>query len=235
MYNAPRDTFKPDAVVIGGCIEMQRPSDTSTGCDCFQVSFIICHNLKSVRITMCREWARYMAGHLAISSRRHATDAWGQVIREAVQKAFPINYVVHHRMYHIHSSTLRKLIEPLGYFPSYFDETVMDNRYGTIVNSIPLRDIAEQYFSEDIEEWKKVSYYKCQWTGPIDRLGGDVFDRNYEEHRKFRRVLDNIANHAKAIDSIKEHIKKRGTRSEDFAAVLLHLSSTEAKTKQPNQ
>ncbi len=236
MYNAPRDTSKLAPLVIGGCIELQRPSDKSIGCQCYQVSFIVCHNLRGIRVTMCREWARYMAGHRAISTRMTPDDAWGGVVRDAITKALPIGRSRGGWQWNVRSKTLRELIEPLGYFPSYFEETVMDNRYGNITNAIPLKDIAENYFSDDFETMSKARRYSVEWMGDGDRIGRNVFDRNYDEYTKFKKVLENIANHAKAIDSMKQHVKQSGTLAADFAAVLLHVASTEARvSKQVDQ
>lgn len=146
-------------------------------------------------------------------------------------KALPINAPRIGWKYNVRSSTLRNLIEPLGYFPSYFHETVMDNRYGTIINAMPLRDVAERYFSDDFETMYDALGYQKEWDGCADRIGLDVFSRNEEEYRKFRSVLRNIANHAKGIESMKQHVRERGVLAADFAAVLLHLTSTEARAK----
>jgi hypothetical protein len=224
--------------VLGGCIENQRPSDKSDGCECFQITFVVSHNLKVQRITICREWARYMAGHRAAVEQRRVDTAWCDVVRELVIAEFECKHYCRTSWhYNIHSATLRDLIKPLGYFPAYFVETVMDNRYGCVTNAIPLRDMAERYFSEDIETSIGAGRYAHEWGYTASKWDHETIERNSSELRNFNLVLDRIASHSKAIASMKDHVKKRGTRAEDFAAVLLHVASTEAlkKPKQPTQ
>lgn len=212
---------------------MQRPSDRSEGCECYQISFAICHHLTVHRVTMCREWARYMAGHYVINGMCRSNEAWSKVVEEEVRKAYPVSSIRPPRQWEIKSPTVRKLIEPLGYFPSYFSETVMDNRYGTISNAIPLAEIASKHFIDlDDANVATLHEYKDRWSGIYGRVDADVMDRNKAELRRFKRVLDRIAGHGKAIASMKESMKKAYTTKEDFAAVMLHITASEQHKQQ---
>lgn len=231
-------TSKPtnNIVVLGGCIENQRPSDPSDGCSCYQVSFKICHNFKVHRITVCREWARYMAG-LRVMERRRPEDAWSDVIKSVVRQRFPLHGNHYTRSHEVKSSTVRGLIEPLGYFPSHFREIVMDCRYGTIMNCIPIREIGERVFSDKYNMDDPINLpYRDKWYHGKNKWEKELIDANHKEWEKFRRVLDRIANHAKAIASMRESVRRKHySTAEDFAAVLLHLTAMEAKKNQKTQ
>jgi hypothetical protein len=157
-------------------------------------------------------------------------DAWSDVITEEVRKALGIdNQEKPTSAWEIRSSRLRELVKPLGYFPSYFKETVMDNRYGTILNAIPLREMAERHWSDGSD--KLPWHYEDKWAYGMNKWDQNIIEKNESEYLKFRQTLDRIANHAKAIESMKDGVKKRATGKEDFAAVLLYLMSLEAQAQ----
>lgn len=177
-----------------------------------------------------------MAGAIVVSSGGASQQAWGSIIRDVVCNHFAVEKNSAPGPWHIQSTRLKDLIRPLGYFPSYFVETVMDNRYGTVQNAIPLREMAERNWY-DPDDQSSVdnqlpSFYANQWEYGYSRLDSHVIERNADEFRKFRTVLDRIANHAKAIESMKESVRGRAATSEDFAAVLLHLTSAEKRKQQ---
>jgi hypothetical protein len=231
-----REREKIETVVLGGCIENQRPSDKSEGCNCFQVSMSICYKFKVYRVTICREWARYMACNRVPVYGHRTETAWGEVVTNAIKDHFSIIPVTQLRGIYIRSKTLYNIVQPLGYFPSYFREVVMYNRYGYLVNQIPLTEIAERvYYDVYKPEERLPDHYEHHWELAHNKWDETSIGYNEQELKKFRRVLARIMAHGKSIKYMNDSVKKNYNEKEDFAAVLLHLSAMEAKAQLKTQ
>jgi len=222
-------------VILGGCIENRTPLEKSDGCQCYQVSFKICYELKVYHVSICREWLRYVTAqrHRLLKYSRNDSQPRidGAIIKELILERFHIRDKWHAtHLFQVRSKTISDIIRPIGYIPSHIVETVVCNKYCTIHNAIPVSRYIEMLSSTDINEWGKV-------TSPY-LLGTEIcrYPSKHEEdliyHNKkyifnVNKVIEKLCTWARL--NLKLYHDKYGNTKEEVAAVLLAVAAKEKK------